>query len=168
MNSGGQTERTWRVKTKSPDQTMHLGQICGELLTQGSVIALMGDLGTGKTVFAKGVAKGVGVVDEREVTSPSFVLVNEYQGRFPVYHVDLYRLHNAREVQDLGWEELISTPGVTLIEWAEKVLPLLPEERTEVHFEWVSAIERKLMFVGKGEVAQGLVQSLGEKWMKEE
>ncbi|MDH4265801.1 MAG: tRNA (adenosine(37)-N6)-threonylcarbamoyltransferase complex ATPase subunit type 1 TsaE [Deltaproteobacteria bacterium] len=166
MISRGQAERTWRVKTKSPEQTMHLGRICGELLTQGSVIALMGDLGTGKTVFVKGVAKGVGVADEGEVTSPSFVLVNEYQGRFPVYHVDLYRLHNAEEVEDLGWEELTCPPGVTLIEWAEKVLQLLPEERTEVHLEWVSAVERKLMFVGKGKVARGLVQTLGEKWMK--
>jgi tRNA threonylcarbamoyladenosine biosynthesis protein TsaE len=147
---------------------MHLGQIYGELLTQGTVIALMGDLGTGKTVFVKGVAKGVGVADEKEVTSPSFVLVNEYQGRYPVYHIDLYRLQHAREVEDLGWEELISAPGVTLIEWAEKVLRLLPEERTEVHFDWVSAVERSLTFVGKGEVAQGLVHSLGEKWMKEE
>ncbi|MFH1758245.1 MAG: tRNA (adenosine(37)-N6)-threonylcarbamoyltransferase complex ATPase subunit type 1 TsaE [Pseudomonadota bacterium] len=168
MISRGQAEKTWRVKTKSPEQTMHLGRICGELLTQGSVIALMGDLGSGKTVFVKGVAKGVGVADEGEVTSPSFVLVNEYQGRFPVYHVDLYRLHNAEEVEDLGWEELICPPGVTLIEWAEKVLPLLPEERTEVHLEWVNAVERKLMFVGKGKVAYGLVQALGEKWMKED
>lgn len=166
MISRGQAERTWRVQTKSPEQTMHLGRICGELLTQGSVIALMGDLGTGKTVFVKGVAKGVGVADEGEITSPSFVLVNEYQGRFPVYHVDLYRLQNAEEVDDLGWEELICPPGVTLIEWAEKVLQLLPEERTEVHLEWVNAVERKLMFVGKGKVAHGLVQTLDEKWKK--
>lgn len=168
MFSGGGRERTWEVRTKSPEQTMHLGQICGQWLTQGTVIALMGDLGTGKTVFAKGVAKGVGVADEREVTSPSFVLVNEYQGRFPVYHVDLYRLHQARELEDLGWEELISTPGVTMIEWAEKALKFLPLERMEVHFEWMSAVERKLIFIGKGHKAQGLVQTLGEKWIKEE
>lgn len=147
---------------------MHLGQICGQWLTQGTVIALMGDLGTGKTVFAKGVAKGVGVADEREVTSPSFVLVNEYQGRFPVYHVDLYRLHQARELEDLGWEELISTPGVTMIEWAEKALKFLPLERMEVYFQWVSAVERKLIFIGKGHEAQGLVQTLVENWTKEE
>jgi tRNA threonylcarbamoyladenosine biosynthesis protein TsaE len=168
MNGGGKTEKIWKVRTKSPEQTMHLGQICGELLTQGTVIALMGDLGTGKTVFVKGVAKGVGVADEREVTSPSFVLVNEYQGRFPVCHIDLYRLHREREIEDLGWEELISTPGVTLIEWAEKVLRVLPEERTDVHFEWVSAVERTLIFIGKGERAQDLVQALSENWMKED
>lgn len=168
MTPGEQTEQTWTVKTKNPDQTRHLGRICGELLTQGSVIALIGDLGTGKTVFVKGVAQGVGVIDDKEITSPSFVLVNEYQGRLPVYHVDLYRLHHMREVEDLGWEELISSPGVTLIEWAEKVLTLLPKERMEVHFEWVNAVERTLILVGRGEAAQGWVRSLGEKWMKEE
>jgi len=146
---------------------MRLGRIGGELLRPGSVVALMGDLGTGKTVFAKGVAQGLGVADDQEITSPSFVLVNEYSGRFPVYHVDLYRLHHTREVEDLGWEELISSPGVTLIEWAEKVLPLLPPERMEVHFEWVNAWERNLTLVGRGEAARGWVRSLAEKWMEE-
>jgi len=146
---------------------MHLGRIGGELLRPGSVVALMGDLGTGKTVFVKGVAQGLGVADDQEITSPSFVLVNEYSGRLPVYHVDLYRLHHAREVEDLGWEELISSPGVTLIEWAEKVLPLLPPERMEVHFEWVNARERNLTLVGRGEAARGWVRSLAEKWMEE-
>jgi tRNA threonylcarbamoyladenosine biosynthesis protein TsaE len=127
----------------------------------------MGDLGTGKTVFVKGVAQGLGVADDQEITSPSFVLVNEYSGRLPVYHVDLYRLHHAREVEDLGWEELISSPGVTLIEWAEKVLPLLPPERMEVHFEWVNARGRNLTLVGRGEAARGWVRSLAEKWMEE-
>jgi tRNA threonylcarbamoyladenosine biosynthesis protein TsaE len=168
MTPGEEEEKAWRVKTKSPEQTMHLGRICGEMLPPGSVIALIGDLGSGKTVFVKGVAQGVGVIDEKEITSPSFVLVNEYQGRLPIYHVDLYRLHHRREVEDLGWEELISSSGVTLIEWAEKVLPLLPKERMEVHFEWVNAVERKLMLVGRGELAQGWVRSLGEKWMEEE
>jgi tRNA threonylcarbamoyladenosine biosynthesis protein TsaE len=159
--------RTWRLQTTSPEQTMHLGRIGGELLRPGSVVALMGDLGTGKTLFVKGIAQGLGVADDREITSPSFVLVNEYSGRLPIYHVDLYRLHHAREVEDLGWDELISSPGVTLIEWAEKVLPLLPPERMEVHFEWLNARERRLTLVGRGEAAQGWVRSLGEKWMEE-
>jgi len=146
---------------------MHLGRIGGELLRPGSVVALMGDLGTGKTVFVKGVAQGLGVADDQEITSPSFVLVNEYSGRLPLYHVDLYRLHHAWEVEDLGWEELISPPGVALIEWAEKVLPLLPPERMEVHFEWVNARDRKLTLGGRGEAGRGWVRSLGEKWTEE-
>jgi len=156
----------WEVQTKGPDQTQKLGRIFGEMLAQGSVVALMGDLGSGKTVLAKGIAQGLGMEDEREVTSPSFVLVNEYQGRVPVYHVDLYRLQRASEVEDLGWEELIFGPGVTIVEWAEKVPSLLPEERIEVHLHWVSPEERKLVFVGKGRAAKNLVNSLGHRWMK--
>jgi len=138
------------------------------MLSESTVIALMGDLGTGKTVFVKGVARGLGVADERDVTSPTFVLVNEYLGRVPVFHVDLYRVEKSAEVEDLGWEELISAPGVTLVEWAEKVSGLLPGERIEVHLEWVGVVERKLAFIGKGQAVRGLVQGLGEKWMKEE
>ncbi len=167
MTRGEIETRTWRLQTRSPEQTMRLGRIGGELLPPGSVVALMGDLGTGKTIFVKGVARGLGVMDEREITSPSFVLVNEYSGRLPIRHVDLYRLHHAREVEDLGWEELISPPGVTLIEWAEKVLALLPPHRMEVHFAWVNARERELTLVGRGEAAQEWVRSLGEKWMEE-
>ncbi|MDI6755632.1 MAG: tRNA (adenosine(37)-N6)-threonylcarbamoyltransferase complex ATPase subunit type 1 TsaE [Thermodesulfobacteriota bacterium] len=168
MNQEKQAEETWSVKTSSPDETFRLGQLLGAMLSESTVIALMGDLGTGKTVFVKGVARGLGVADERDVTSPTFVLVNEYRGRLPVFHVDLYRVEKSAEVEDLGWEELISAPGVTLVEWAEKVSKLLPEERLEVHLEWVGAVERKLVFIGKGQAARGLVQGLGEKWMKEE
>ena len=168
MTAGDPTKIVWRVKTRSPEQTLHLGRICGECLAPGSLIALMGDLGTGKTVFVKGVALGVGVGTREEITSPTFVLVNEYQGRLPVYHIDLYRLRHMHEVEDLGWEELIFSSGVTLIEWAEKIMPLLPEERMDVHFEWVNAVERKLMLVGRGEAAQEWVRSLREKWNKEE
>ncbi len=156
------------MKTNGQDQTLHLGRICGELLEPGSIIALIGDLGTGKTVFVRGVARGLGVGEGEEITSPTFVLVNEYQGRLPIYHIDLYRLQHGYEVEELGWEELIFSSGVTLIEWAEKILPLLPGERMEVHLEWVNAVERKLMVVGRGGVAQGWVRSLEEKWMKEE
>ncbi len=167
MTRGKAEPETRRWVTKNPEQTMHLGRVAGELLGPGSVVALMGDLGTGKTVFVKGVAQGLGMTDEREITSPSFVLVNEYSGRWPIYHVDLYRLHHAREVEDLGWEELISSPGVILIEWAEKVLALLPAERMEVHFEWVNARERKLTLIGRGEAARGWVRTLGAKWREE-
>ncbi|MBI5966907.1 MAG: tRNA (adenosine(37)-N6)-threonylcarbamoyltransferase complex ATPase subunit type 1 TsaE [Deltaproteobacteria bacterium] len=159
-------EGIWEVQTKGPDQTQHLGRIFGEMLGQGSVVALRGDLGSGKTVLAKGIAQGLGVEDEGEVTSPSFVLVNEYQGRVLVHHVDLYRLQRPGEGEDLGLEEFISGPGVTLVEWAEKVPSLLPEERVEVHLHWVSPGERKLVFVGKGRAAKDLVDSLGHKWRK--
>jgi len=154
-------------KTASADQTKKLGRILGEKLASGMVIALIGDLGTGKTVFAKGVTAGLGLRNEKEVTSPSFVVINEYQGRMPVWHVDLYRLKNSGEVEDLGWEELMSPPGVTMVEWAEKALALFPEDRIEVHLEWVNEMERKLLFIGRGEKARELVEGLGENWKEE-
>lgn len=160
-------KRILRVKTTSPDQTIRLGRVLGEMLSPGAVVALMGDLGTGKTVLAKGIARGLGVEDERGVTSPSFVLINEYRGRLPVYHVDLYRLQDSGEVENLGWEEFIFGPGVTIVEWAEKVSTLLPGERIEVHLQWADAEERRLVFIGKGRAARNLVTRLGEQWKQE-
>lgn len=153
--------------TKNPDQTLHLGQVFGRMLPQASMVALIGDLGSGKTLLARGIAKGLGVEDEREVSSPTFVLINEYRGRIPVHHVDLYRLRDSVETEDIGWEEFISGPGVTLVEWAEKVPDLLPEDRIEVHLYWVGAGERKLVFVGKDQTARDLVNHLREKWLEE-
>ena len=153
--------------TKNPDQTLHLGQVFGRMLPQASTVALIGDLGSGKTLLARGIAKGLGVEDEREVSSPTFVLINEYRGRIPVHHVDLYRLRDSVETEDIGWEEFISGPGVTLVEWAEKVPDLLPEDRIEVHLYWVGAGERKLVFVGKDQTARDLVNHLREKWLEE-
>lgn len=168
MNGKGQKKGIWEVRTEGPNQTLALGRILGGILPEGSVIALIGDLGSGKTVLAKGIAQGLGIEDEREVTSPTFVLVNEYQGRILMHHVDLYRLHDSSEVEDLGWEELVSGAGVTLIEWAEKVSNLLPAERVEIHLHWVSDQGRRLIFTGKGRTAQNLVGQLQQKWMEEE
>ncbi len=154
--------------TEGPEQTMRLGRVLGAILPAGAVVALTGDLGAGKTVLAKGIAQGLGVKDEREITSPSFVLVHEYEGRVPVYHVDLYRLQHAAEVEDLGWDELFSGRGVILLEWAEKAIRLLPAERIEVNIQWISPTERKIVFAGKGDGARKRVDLLGEKWEKEE
>jgi tRNA threonylcarbamoyladenosine biosynthesis protein TsaE len=100
------------LRTQGADQTLKLGQALGSMLKEGMVIALSGDLGAGKTVLAKGIAKGLGIQEEGEVTSPSFVLVNEYSGRIPIYHIDLYRLGDPGEVEGLGWEEFLGGPGV--------------------------------------------------------
>ena len=108
------------------------------------------------------------MADDREVTSPSFVLVNEYRGRVPVYHADLYRLENSAEVEGIGWDEFISGPGVTLVEWADRAGRHLPEERMEVHLQWAGEKKRKLLFWGKGRISQQIVESLRKRWMKEE
>jgi len=133
----------------------------------GSIIALIGDLGTGKTTFTKGVVRGLGGSDDDEVTSPSFVLVNQYQGRLPIYHLDLYRLEDEREFSDLGWEEFAFSRGITLIEWAEKIIPFLPPEFIEVHFQWLDQDARELTFVGKGEQGGQIINLLKKKWKGE-
>ena len=157
----------FEVVTESPHQTVRLGALLGEILPPGFFIALVGSLGAGKTLLAKGLARGLGVEDIREVTSPSFVLVNEYRGRFPVYHLDLYRLDSYAEVEGIGWDEFLSGPGVTLVEWADKVGEDLPEERIEVHLQWRGEERRRLVFLGKGGKGRTLVEELKHKWEKE-
>ena len=110
--------------TRSVEETQALGEALGKTLGPGAVVACMGDLGAGKTAFLQGVARGLGV--ESAVTSPTFVLVNVYRGRLPVHHLDAYRTDSLTEILELGLEEMLDGEGVTFIEWADKMLPLLP------------------------------------------
>jgi tRNA threonylcarbamoyladenosine biosynthesis protein TsaE len=157
-------EAILEVNTGGSHETVRLGEVLGSLLPGGMVVALTGELGTGKTVFAKGLARGLGVKDEREVTSPSFVLINEYQGRLPIYHLDLYRLPEAAEVEELGWTEFTGGPGVTIVEWAERAAELLPEDRIDLEIHWVDLEERAFRFHGKGPGGAETVRRLKENW----
>jgi tRNA threonylcarbamoyladenosine biosynthesis protein TsaE len=112
------------VISLSPEETQAAGERLGARLRAGDVVACIGELGAGKTCFLQGLARGLGV--DADVTSPTFVLVNQYQGRLPVYHVDAYRTESLTELVDLGLEEMLHGDGVTVIEWADKLLPLLP------------------------------------------
>jgi tRNA threonylcarbamoyladenosine biosynthesis protein TsaE len=112
------------VISHSPEETQAVGARLGPRLRAGDVVACIGELGAGKTCFLQGLAGGLGV--ETDVTSPTFVLVNQYRGRLPVYHVDAYRTESLTELVDLGLEEMLHGDGVTVIEWADKLLPLLP------------------------------------------
>ncbi len=119
--------------TNTPEETAALGKELAKRLTPGSVLALCGDLGSGKTAFVKGVAEYFG--DGTQVTSPTFTLVNEYEGAVPVYHFDVYRL-NRPTPEDCDWmDDYLFGDGVCLIEWAEKVEAILPENTLWVQFE---------------------------------
>ncbi len=134
--------------TTNPRSTYRLGQACASLYPKG-VIALFGDLGAGKTVFVKGFAQAMGVKNVRhEVVSPSFTLIREYEGRKPIYHIDLYRLESEAELTQLNLKEYLDKDGIVIIEWAEKALNLLPPERLEVHLQVVNKKKRKLEFKG--------------------
>ncbi len=136
--------------TSSPQETFQLGQFIGEVLRPGSVIGLCGELGTGKTHLIKGLAMGLAVDDRYYVTSPSFTIINEYPGRTPLNHLDLFRLEEMDQMEELGYEEYFYSEGVTAIEWAEKVLPLLPENRLMVEITHLSENRRKFRFTGLG------------------
>lgn len=132
------------ILSNSLEQTQAYGREFAVGLKSGDVAALSGPLGSGKTAFVRGVCAGLGVTTP--VTSPSFIIVNEYPGRLPVYHWDLYRLNSLDEVRRLGIEECFASEGVCLVEWAEKILSLLPERRWEIHFSIAGENQRKISF----------------------
>jgi tRNA threonylcarbamoyladenosine biosynthesis protein TsaE len=117
-------------------------------------------MGTGKTLFARGVAEGLGLPQGRGVRSPTFTLVHEYMGRHPIYHLDLYRIRGEEELEGIGWEEMLYGKGVTVIEAAEKLEQKLPEDRLDVVLEREGLKRRRLVLVGYGRRFQSLVRTL--------
>ena len=111
--------------SNSPAETEALGEALAARLTAGTVVAFTGDLGAGKTAFTRGLARGLGVPDR--VTSPTFTIVNEYEGPTPLFHFDMYRLSGSEDLFDIGWEDYLSRGGVCAVEWSEQVADALPE-----------------------------------------
>ncbi|MCX6357159.1 MAG: tRNA (adenosine(37)-N6)-threonylcarbamoyltransferase complex ATPase subunit type 1 TsaE [Candidatus Aureabacteria bacterium] len=138
------------VITRSAEETRSLGERIGELLSPGAVLALHGELGAGKTCLVKGLARGLGIDGAVNVSSPSFVIINEYPGRVPLFHFDLYRIHDAREMIDLDWEDYLDRGGVIAIEWAERMQELLPDDHLGVRLEITGERSRKIVFSGVG------------------
>jgi tRNA threonylcarbamoyladenosine biosynthesis protein TsaE len=139
--------------------TEALGRALGPLLFPGAVIALVGQLGAGKTHFTRAVAEGLRVRNPAVVTSPTFVLIQEYPARLPIYHFDAYRLSGPREFAELGADEYLHGDGVCLVEWADKVPAALPTERLEIRIEIVNADRRRFGVTATGsryeELAEG-------------
>ena len=136
------TKNTKTVLTKNPEETHQFGIDLARDLVPQTVIALIGDLGSGKTCLTQGICAGLEVEDY--VTSPSFTLINEYHGRLPVYHFDLFRIDNPKEMLDLGCEEYLYGDGVCIIEWAEKMESLLPEKRIQIMLRRIGEKEREI------------------------
>lgn len=128
--------------THSATQTQKAGTVLGRLLQLGDIILLEGDLGVGKTTFTKGV--GQGLLVEGYINSPTFTLVNEYQGRLPLYHLDCYRLESGREALDFGLEEYLYGEGVIIIEWPERIAEVLPTEVLRVKLGYVNDTKRTI------------------------
>ncbi|MFZ5633817.1 MAG: tRNA (adenosine(37)-N6)-threonylcarbamoyltransferase complex ATPase subunit type 1 TsaE [Bacillota bacterium] len=146
------------LESNSPEDTRRYGEILGKMAEPGDVYCLSGELGSGKTVFARGVAAGLGV--KGRVASPTFTLINEHQGRIPFYHMDVYRLGGPEEMYDLGYEEYFYGPGVTLVEWAELVAGVLPGERLDIDILGAGENHRRIVLVPRGKRYHCLVEEL--------
>lgn len=142
--------------SRSPGETDRLGRILGGCARGGEVLALFGDLGTGKTALVRGLATGLGASPAR-VTSPSFVLIHEYHGRLPLAHADLYRIRSSTELPHLGLAEYLEGRGVVAIEWAEKAATELPPDRLEVRLEHRTNRTRRIRFRAWGARARRLL-----------
>lgn len=156
----------YSVITSNLEQTWRMGELLGALLGPGDIVCLYGDLGAGKTSLSYGIALGL-EVKEQYITSPTFTFVNEYEGRVPFYHIDLYRLKDPEELENIGFEEYLDSDGVTVIEWAERAEDELPEERLSVYLNYVNENSREIGFLPEGERYQKLLdalkQSLGQE-----
>lgn len=147
----------------SAAETFELGRKLGDVLQAGDLIAFTGDLGAGKTCCIQGIALGLGVHDRKAVTSPTYTLIHEYQGRVPLYHFDVYRLAREDDLYDLGYEEYFYGNGVTVIEWADRIMSFLPDEYLAVHVCIQPDQTRCISLHAYGEHYQQLVRSLRER-----
>ena len=130
--------------SSSVENTIEIGIKLAKRLKKGDVVALIGDLGSGKTVLTKGIAKGLGVKDSRYVNSPTFVIIKEYKGKIPLYHFDLYRLDRSNILDMEAYEEYFYGDGISVIEWADKIRPFLPAGYIEVRLSVAGENKRKI------------------------
>jgi tRNA threonylcarbamoyladenosine biosynthesis protein TsaE len=130
------------IISNSSDETFSLGRTLGEKLEEKSVVALYGDLGAGKTIFAKGIAAGLGIIGD--ITSPTFSLMEIYEGEIMLYHFDLYRIEDQNEFTNLSFEEYWEGDGVSVIEWPEIAENILPPKRINVHIEYIDENRRNI------------------------
>jgi len=137
------------ILSHSPEETQSLGRQLGRLAQAGDLLLLVGSLGAGKTCLTQGIAWGLGV--EGYATSPSFVVINQYWGRLPLYHIDLYRLDSIDEIVELGLEDYLYGTGVCVVEWAEKALAVLPTEHLLITMSFLSDTSRNLVLKPNGQ-----------------
>ena len=145
--------------THSPEETAHLAGTIGKIIREGTVICLDGELGVGKTLFVRALARPLGV--ESDVTSPTFNLMNIYEAACPIVHFDLYRITSEEELEDIGFYEYAeATEGIVLIEWAEKFPDAMPADHLSVRIEALNDEERQFTFVAKGKKSRALLEEL--------
>ncbi|MGV8059346.1 MAG: tRNA (adenosine(37)-N6)-threonylcarbamoyltransferase complex ATPase subunit type 1 TsaE [Smithellaceae bacterium] len=142
-------EKSIQIITCSANETFVLAQGIGEKLKEGDILALSGELGSGKTCFTGGVARGLGVSESYQITSPTFTLINEYPARHKLCHFDVYRLSGYSDLEELGYEEYFAGHGVVVIEWAEKIAEIIPANAIFINFEYIDENKRKITIKGQ-------------------
>lgn len=157
------TDNAVRIETGEVEQTIELGNLIGSLLKAGDVVALMGQLGAGKTYLTKGIAEGQGVKDRNEVTSPSYVLVKQYMGRMPIYHFDAYRVKSSDEMYDIDCVGFFWGEGISIIEWADKVMECLPDDFIKITIETVNQTSRDIHVSYQGERYRSFMEEFNER-----
>lgn len=135
------------LTTKNREETLILGEKLGRCLKSGDIVLLFGDLGAGKTTLTQGICYGLGLPKGEYVRSPTFTLINEYQGKCPIYHIDLYRMETQEEIEALGLEEVLFDKGVTILEWAEKLLS--PEDGQTLGLGIDARVEVRLSYINE-------------------
>ncbi len=148
-----------QLTTVSPEETKSLGKKIGAAIESGILIALSGDLGAGKTLFVQGLASGLDVPQGHYVTSPSYTLINEYPGRFKLFHIDLYRINSENDLEDIGIHEILSGSGVVAVEWAERLNQAMPAEYLSMHFKIIGDQKRKIILTAYGPNAVNLLRN---------
>lgn len=139
-----------QIITKSPEETIKIGNRLAKYFKAGDIICLVGDLGSGKTTLIKGIARGLNV-RQSKVHSPTFVLMNVYHGRLPLFHFDLYRLEGIADISSIGYEEFLYDDGVAVVEWADRMASFIPQEHLSVHLKHKNEQTREISFTAKGE-----------------
>ena len=138
------------METNSPEETVALGRRVAREVGPGDVLALWGELGSGKTVFTKGLAAGLGLAEPREVTSPTYVLLVVYDGAVPLNHFDAYRLSSPEEFLGLDGGESLCGGAVSVVEWADRVAAVLPDRRVDIRFEVLGGTRRRVEITPRG------------------
>lgn len=146
-----------KIYLENEEQTRDIGFKLGKLLTPKSVVCLIGDLGAGKTTMTQSLAGSLGVDDY--ITSPTFTIVNEYEGRIPLYHFDVYRIGSSDEMYDIGFDEYINGDGVCIIEWANLIEDILPDEYLNIEMKYKET-GREMILTPKGEKYEQIVKEL--------
>ena len=155
-------DRTVEITSRTPQETEQIGSLLGSMLAKGDIIAICGELGTGKTTLVKGMARGIGL-EEGEVASPSFTLVNEYEGPLRLFHIDLYRLEDEKELLGIDYEEYLKGEGVVVIEWADRIPRAVPRDALWITLRYLGAECRQIVLQAQGDRYKAMIEELQRK-----